>query len=139
MRRIFGGMMLCFILSQTGLGQVSNVQFGKNRVQYKKFTWRYYQTKNFNTYFSQGGLNLGKIVAQTAEEELPGLEEFVEYGLQRRANVVIYNSFSDMRQSNIGIGIDWQNTGGVTRLVNNKIILYYDGNHNNLKDIQLLR
>lgn len=133
MRRIFGGMMLCFILSQTGLGQVSNVQFGKNRVQYKKFTWRYYQTKNFNTYFSQGGLNLGKIVAQTAEEELPGLEEFVEYGLQRRANVVIYNSFSDMRQSNIGIGIDWQNTGGVTRLVNNKIVLYYDGNHNNLK------
>ena len=38
-----------------------------------------------------------------------------------------------MQQSNIGIGIDWQNTGGVTKLVNNKMIVYYDGNHDNLR------
>lgn len=38
--------------------QLNTVEFGKNRVQYKKFKWRYYQTKNFNVYFSQNGLNL---------------------------------------------------------------------------------
>jgi len=113
--------------------QVSTVEYGKNRVQYKKFNWRYYQTRNFNTYYSEGGLALGKFVAQVAEEELSGIEEFIEYGLQRRANVVIYNSFSDYKQSNIGLGIDWQNTGGVTKLVNNKIILYYDGNLNEFR------
>ena len=37
-----------------------------------------------------------------------------------------------MQQSNIGLGIDWQNTGGVTKLVNNKMIVYFDGNHDNL-------
>src|SRR5882757_7519864 len=31
--------------------QVNAVTFGKNRVQYKKFKWKYYQTKNFNVYF----------------------------------------------------------------------------------------
>src|ERR1041384_8242235 len=112
--------------------QVNAVEFGKNRVQYQKFKWKYYQTDNFNTYFSQDGLELGKYVAQIAEGELPGLEEFVEYGLQRRANIVIYNNYDEYRQSNIGLGIDWQNTGGVTKLVNNKLMLYFDGNHDNL-------
>src|SRR5688572_2533943 len=113
--------------------QVNTVEFGKNRVQYQKFNWKFYQTDNFNTYFSQDGLALGKYVAQVAEEELPAIEEFVEYGLQRRANIVVYNNFDEFRQSNIGLGIDWQNTGGVTKLVNNKIVLYFDGNHENLK------
>jgi hypothetical protein len=113
--------------------QVNTVEFGKNRVQYQKFNWKFYQTDNFNTYFSQDGLAIGKYVAQIAEKELPGIEEFVEYGLQRRANIVVYNNFDEFRQSNIGMGIDWQNTGGVTKLVNNKIVVFYDGNHENLK------
>jgi hypothetical protein len=113
--------------------QVNTVEFGKNRVQYQKFNWKFYQTENFNTYFSQDGLALGKFVAQVAEEELPAIEEFVEYGLQRRANIVVYNNFDEFQQSNIGMGIDWQNTGGVTKLVNNKIVLYFDGNHDNLR------
>src|SRR5437870_13619307 len=83
--------------------QVSAVEFGKNRVQYQKFKWKYYQTENFNTYFSQDGLELGKYVAQVSEVELPGIEEFVEYGLQRRANIVVYNNFDEYRQSNIGL------------------------------------
>lgn len=113
--------------------QVSTVEFGKNRVQYQKFKWKYYQTENFNTYFSEDGLGLGKYIAQIAETELPGIEEFVEYGLQRRINIVVYNNFDEMRQSNIGLGIDWQNTGGITKLVNNKMLLYFDANHSNLR------
>src|SRR5215212_6379988 len=77
--------------------QVSSIEFGKNRVQYQKFKWKYYQTENFNAYFSQDGLGLGKYVAQIAETELPGLEEFVEYGLQRRTNIVVYNNFDEMQ------------------------------------------
>ncbi|HEX2845805.1 MAG TPA: hypothetical protein VHN59_04605 [Chitinophagaceae bacterium] len=117
----------------TSYAQVGTVEFGKNRVQYQKFKWRYYQTTNFNTYFSQDGLGLGKYVAQIAETELPGIEEFVEYGMQRRTNIVVYNNFDELQQSNIGMGIDWQNTGGVTKLVNNKMLVYFDGNHDNLR------
>jgi hypothetical protein len=124
---------LSFFLCMETTAQVSNVEFGKNRVQYQKFKWKYYQTENFNSYFSQDGLGLGKYVAQIAEAELPSIEEFVEYGLQRRANIVIYNNFDEMQQSNIGLGIDWQNTGGVTKLVNNKMLVYFDGNHDNLR------
>src|SRR5213083_1910037 len=128
MKKIISLACLSFLLASSQ-AQVSSVEFGKNRVQYQKFKWKYYQTENFNTYFSQDGLELGKYVAQIGEAELPAIEEFVEYGLQRRANIVIYNNFDEYQQSNIGMGIDWQTTGGVTRLVNNKMVVYFNCNH----------
>jgi hypothetical protein len=129
---LLNSCLLVFSTMETN-AQVNTVEFGKNRVQYQKFKWKYYQTENFNTYFSQDGLGLGKYVAQIAEGELPSIEEFVEYGTQRRINIVVYNNYDEMQQSNIGLGIDWQNTGGVTKLVNNKMIVYFDGNHDNLR------
>jgi hypothetical protein len=117
----------------TAEAQVSAVEFGKNRIQYKKFKWQYYQTKNFNVYFTQNGKELGKFVAQVAEVELPGIELFTENNLQRRVTIIVYNEFADFKQSNIGLSSDWQNTGGLTKLVNNKMIVWFNGDHNNLK------
>ncbi len=95
---------LFLLIGINSSAQVNAVEFGKNRVQFQKFKWKYYRQKNFYTYFSQDGLGLGKYVAQIAETELPSLEEFVEYGLQRRINIVVYNNFDEMQQSNIGLG-----------------------------------
>ena len=121
------------LLNFSSSAQVNAVEFGKNRVQYKKFKWQYYQTKNFNVYFNQNGQELAKYIAQSAEKELPSIESAAEYSLQRRANIVLYNEFADMQQSNIGLGIDWQNTGGATKLVNNKMVVYFDADHAKLR------
>jgi hypothetical protein len=132
-KKIFLLFALFSILGLLTNAQVSSVEYGKNRVQFKKFKWQYYQTRNFNLYFNEGGQEIAKFVAQVAEEELPGVEKFVEFSLQRRANVIIYNSFNDLQQSNIGLTIDWQSPGGVTKLVNNKMIVYYNSNHADLR------
>ncbi len=95
---------LFFFLFQVP-AQVNTVQFGKNRLQFKNMKWKYYQTPNFNTYFNQNGDPLAKYVCQVAEKELAGIEQQVEYGMQRRANIVMYNSFNEMEQSNIGMEI----------------------------------
>ena len=113
--------------------QVNTVEFGKNRVQYRKFTWKYYQTPNFNTYFYENGQTIANYVAQIAEKELAGIEQFVEYGLQRRANIIVYNHFNELQQSNIGLNMDWQTTGGITKLVNNKMIVYFTTDHYHLR------
>jgi len=112
--------------------QVNAVEFGKNRVQFKKFKWSYYQTNNFNIYYYQNGEELAKFIAQSAEKELPQMEAAAEYSLQRRANIILYNEYADMQQSNIGLGIDWQNNGG-TKLVNNKVVVYFEADHQKLK------
>src|SRR6478736_2797336 len=113
--------------------QVNTVQYGKNRIQYKKFDWKFYQSPNFNVYYNQGGLELAKFVVQLAEEELDSIEAAIDYSLQRRATLVLYNNYEDYKSSNIGLGIDWQNSGGLTKLVNNRIPLYFDGNHNTFR------
>jgi hypothetical protein len=130
--RIF--LIASFLLTASyfSRAQVNSVEFGKNRVQYKKFKWRYYQTKNFNVYFYDNGEELAKFIAQSAEKELPQIETAAEYSLQRRANIVLYNQYADMRQSNIGLGIEWQNQGG-TKLVNNKMVVYFESDHAKLR------
>ena len=132
-RLFLTSLCIVFISSFSSFAQVNAVEFGKNRVQHKKFKWEYYQTKNFNTYYNQGGQELAKFVAQVAEEEAPGIEDFVEYSLQRRAYIIVYNEFADLQQSNIGMGTDWQVTGGATQLVNNKMIVYFNGDHAHLR------
>ena len=121
------------LFSLMAFSQTNTVQFGQNRLQYKNFKWRFFQSRNFNVYFSQNGLDLGKYVIQAAENELPGIEQFMGLGLRRRVNIIIYNNYGELKQSNIGIGLQWQNTGGITNLVNNKMIIYFDGDHNALR------
>ncbi len=128
-------IFISFILISAAFGsfaQVNAVTFGKNRLQFKKFKWQYYQTKNFNVYFNEGGQELAKFVLQAAEKELPEIEAATEYSLQRRANIILYNNYADMQQTNIGLETDIIATGSVTRLVNNKMVVYYDANHANL-------
>src|SRR6266542_3568290 len=74
-------LVVCFFIVATSLpnvlkAQVNSVEYGKNRLQYEKFKWKFYQSPNFNTYFNQGGLEIAKFVTQVAEEELPSIEEF---------------------------------------------------------------
>ena len=132
-RIFFIAMYIIMVGSFATFAQVNAVEFGKNRVQFKKLKWQYYQTKNFNTYFNQNGQELAKFVLQVAEQELPGIETFTEYSLQRRANIIVYNEFADLQQSNIGLGSDWQSTSGGTKLVNNKMVVYFNGDHANLR------
>lgn len=133
-RRMFAFVGFC-LFSFTAMSQVNAVEFGKNRIQHKKFTWKFYQSPNFNTYFNQGGLELAKYVLQVAEQELSGIEAQVEYSLQRNINIIVYNNYNDYRSTNIGLGTDFMNEqgGGTTRLVNNKMVVYFNGDHQNLR------
>lgn len=126
-------LFILFTLCNSANAQVNMVEYGKNRVQYTKFKWSFYQSPNFNVHYTQNGLELAKFATQVAEEELPSLEEFTEFGIQRRLNIVLYNNFNDFKQSNIGIGLDYPNAGGLTKLVNNKMVVYYNGDHNDLR------
>lgn len=128
----------CLLLLFCGIGigaqgQVSAVEFGQNRVQYRKYNWRFYQTPNFNVHFNEGGLELAKFVLQIAEEELNQIETFTENGLQRRANIILYNSYDDLQATNVGLVNNVPDVGGLTRLVNNKMLVYFDANHAELR------
>ena len=105
--------------------------FGKNRVQYNDFYWQYYRLDKFDTYFNQYGKNLALYTQWYANKEITRIEYLMDYSLEHRIIFLIYNKLTDFRQSNIGLvnGNDDYNTGGMTRIVNNKVFLYFEGDH----------
>ncbi len=115
-----------------------NMSFGKNRIQYPKseileseFFASFYRYDRYDVYFYPKGKELAEYVSKFAYREITKLENFFEYSLNKRIIFIVYNRLSDYRQSNIGLvsGKDETNIGGVTRIVDNKVFLYFEGDY----------
>lgn len=130
---IFIFLFTCFALNNLS-AQGTQIQFGQNRVQFKDFTWQFYESTNFLVYFNQGGQNLGRFAAQMAEADLEDIQNMLDYKLNAKPEVIIYNNISDYNQTNIAAGTELlYNTGGKTTIIGNKIFIFFDGNHQNLR------
>jgi hypothetical protein len=110
-------------------GQGLRVEFGKNVVQYKDFEWYYYNTKNFNAYYYTGGRELALYTVTEGERFLKEIETRLDFPLGKKITFVIYNSYSDFRQSNFRIGEEETNPAGRTRIQENKVFIYFNGDH----------
>ncbi|MCK9205580.1 MAG: hypothetical protein M0P66_00570 [Salinivirgaceae bacterium] len=134
----FVGWVLFQTLALATFAQFYNghqMTFGKSRVQYNDFYWQYYRFPKFDTYFYVSGSQLASYVSEIAGNELEYIEYSLEEILQRRIIFIVYNKQSEFRQSNIGLvtGAEDYNIGGVTRIIDNKVFLYYEGDHVKLK------
>ncbi len=115
------------------------MDFGKNRVQYNYFFWQYYRFERFDTYYDINGRELAAYVSRVADKEIADIEKYLNYRLEKRIIFVIYNKHSEFKQSNIGYvsaSDDQSNIGGVTRIIDNKVFLYFEGNHESF-DLQI--
>ncbi len=112
------------------------MNFGKNRVQYNDFLWTFYRFKGFDTYFYLGGQELAIYTGRTAEADIAEIEKLFDYRINGRFQFMIYNRLSDLKQSNIGLEGEEQNTntGGLTRIVGNKILVYFDGDYRHFRE-----
>jgi len=106
-------------------------EFGKNRIQYQDDRkWSYFRYKKFDTYFYQGGLPLAIYSSSLIADEINHIAKKLDYVPQQKIRFIIFNSLADLKESNIGLITDVQfNTGGVTHVINNKIFVYFNGNH----------
>ncbi len=114
-------------------GASSGDGFGKNRVQYKSFDWFYYKSYHFDVYYYKSGKELAAVVGKMAEQNLPFLENSIDYKLENRIQILVYNKLSDVQQTNLGLGTEQQNTGGLTKVIGNKLFVYYNGDYADLE------
>lgn len=106
--------------------------FGKNRVQYYDYYWMYYRFDDFDCYFNEQGRELAQYTANYATKKLEEVEDFFDYSLEKRIIFIIYNKSAEYKQSNIGLESDMEdsyNTGGFSRIIDNKVSLYYESSH----------
>lgn len=110
-------------------GQGTDIRFGKNRVQHKEFDWRYYKAEEFDIYYYTGGKKLAKFAGRHASQSLEAVEERLDYRAKNRLTLIIYNSYDDLRQTNIGYSAKKDDPNGVTPIVDNHAFVYFDGDH----------
>ena len=108
------------------------MSFGKNKVQYFDYFWQYYRFDNFDCYFNEYGRDLAQFTAEYAKKKLAEIEDYFDYTLDKRLIFIIFNKNAEYKQSNIGLVTfddDSYNTGGFNRIIKNKVMLYYEGDH----------
>jgi hypothetical protein len=132
-------ILLACVFYLNAKGQFYNglqMSFGKNKVQYYDFYWQFYRFNDFDCYFNEYGRDLAQFTAEYATKKLTEIEEFFDYTLEKRMIFIIYNKNSEYKQSNIGLVTfdeDSYNTGGFNRIIKNKVMLYYEGDHEAFK------
>jgi Tol biopolymer transport system component len=125
--------MLAIIFSTHSLSaQTADVKFGQNRVQYKDFPWQFYESDHFITYFYAGGQDLAKYVIKSAEDNTVSISDMLNYKYKGKIDIIVYNTINELNQTNIGINDPDQNQGGSAKLPDNKMFVYFNGDHADL-------
>ena len=138
-RFFFIFLFFILLLPELSLAQFYNgyqMNFGKNRVQYKQFEWQYYRLKKFDTYYYVNGSGLAQFVSNVAEEKIKEYERFFEFQFDQRLIFLVYNNLSDFRQSNIGYvsGSNDNNIGGTTTIVQNRAFLFFEKDYKRFEE-----
>ena len=122
---------LTFLPAQT----TSQTSFGKNRVQYNRQIdeWMLYETSNFVTYWYGDARNIAQSALQTAEFDFPVVQQLLEHQMTEKIEMLVFSDLTDLKQSNIGEDDLFQIKAGETKVVGNKVFVYYDGDHNHLR------
>lgn len=112
----------------------SQMEFGKNRVQWQEVNWTYYDYEKYQIYFYEGGKEVANYVSRSAQKNMEEIEKLFDYQVEGKIQFILYNKQSDFSQTNIGLSTDEQyNIGGVTRIVASKVSLYFEGDHSKIE------
>lgn len=106
----------------------ARAQFGRNKVQYRTFDWKYFQTAHFDVYFYDSvGAYLARFTANSAEEMLAQIEENWQYTVTSRIPIIVYNSKNEFQQTNVIDEYLPEGVGGVTELFKNRVTVPFEG------------
>ena len=135
MGRILPGILFFVLQSLLLQGQSVATQFGKNRIQYHDDfnVWDMYESANFITYWYGKGKEIAHTVVQLAELDNPSIQNILEHKMNDKIELIIYIDLTDMKQSNLGTEEQFVGKGGITKVVENKVFLYFNGDHNALR------
>ena len=121
---------LIFFLLLLGIFSINIfAQFGKNKVQYKNFTWYYIQTDHFDIYFNQEGSTLAEFTAHTAEDALKSIQESFKYKINNRVTIIVYNSQNDFQETNVTDEYLSEGIQGFTELFKNRVVIQFTGSY----------
>lgn len=103
-------------------------EFGKNRIQYRLFDWKVMTSTNFEVYFYGDAQTAATLAAQYAESEFDRVTDILGYTPYSRTKIFLYNSQSELNQSNIGITLGSERDAREESLSKSRIQVAFSGN-----------
>ncbi len=110
-------------------------QFGQNKVQFKEYEWFYIQTQHFDIYYSKEGKTNAEFAAAAAEEALEDIQDRLDYQINNRVSLIIYNSHNDFQETNTTDGYLGQGTGGFTEPFKNRVVFPFEGSYKKYRHV----
>ncbi|UBM60488.1 outer membrane protein assembly factor [Marinilongibacter aquaticus] len=125
-------VVLVFLLFSTaafsqGYYDVTQEEFGQNRIQIRKLNWKTIQSNNFEFNFYRGGDELAVKAAKIAEGEYKKITNTLGYTPFTTIKIFLYNNKNQLSQSNIGLTSPILYDGGILNLSRSRIEIPYTG------------
>jgi hypothetical protein len=127
-------LALLFLGSTSLFAQQSREVFGKNRIQYRQFDWVYLSGENFDVYYYDARKTMATEALEFLEGEFDRITDLIGYPPYFKTKVFIYNSLSDLRQSNVGLNHNVFNVGGETEFIKPYVEVAHLGTAQEFKD-----
>lgn len=128
-------ILLLSILIFSGWQSNSFSQFGKNKVQYQDFDWKYIESKNFDVYYNDGSKYLATYSAIKAEEALAIIQKQLNFKINKRIVFVVYDTHNEFQQTNVISSFMPEGVGGVTELFKNRVVVPFQGTYAQLRHV----
>lgn len=132
MCRLTGIIALLFSFSSL-FAQRAYETFGRNRVQYKSFDWKYLSSENFDVYFYGERKKLAQEALQYMESEFDRITDLLGFYPYQKTKVFLYNSITDLQQSNVGLNYTRYNVSGETEFIKPYVEIAHPGNLDEFK------
>ncbi|MEZ4909660.1 MAG: hypothetical protein R2774_02235 [Saprospiraceae bacterium] len=117
--------------------QSINTPFGKNRVQYHDdfdAKWMY-ETQNYITYWYGKSKNVALPTMHIAEMDHDEVQKVLEHKINDKIEILVFTDIADLQQSNIGNEEFLLGKDGEIKVVGNKMLVYFDGDHQHLRKL----
>ncbi|MCL4550913.1 MAG: peptidase MA family metallohydrolase [Bacteroidetes bacterium] len=131
MKRIFYLVLISLSIGTT----IDFAQFGQNKVNYKDLDWYYIQTKHFDIYFAKGGEKIAEFAASAAEDAVRQIQKDVNYQLNNRVTIIVYNSHNDFSETNVTDEYFTRGTGGFTEPFKNRVVFPFEGSYKKFQHV----
>jgi len=134
MRGRIVGFLFFVLVAQVASAQQALQTFGKNRIQYKTFDWQYLSAENFDIYYYDDRRKVATEAMQYLESEFDRITDLIGYPPYLKTKIFLYNSVTDLQQSNIGLNHTLFNVGGETEFIKPYVEIAHPGNSDDFKE-----
>ncbi|HTH57949.1 MAG TPA: hypothetical protein VL728_18000 [Cyclobacteriaceae bacterium] len=130
----WGWIVVLFLLYTSVDAQRAYETFGRNRIQYKTLDWKYLSSENFDLYFYGERRKAAQEALQYLESEFDRITDLLGFYPYQKTKVFLYNSITDLQQSNVGLYHNRYQVSGETEFIKPYVEIAHPGNLDEFKE-----